>query len=390
MNDRYLVILTRASIDRFEHNRMFAIELTAAFAARGWVAKTIDYIANSNSVFSALRDEHCKFFVSFNGFGTELEMPTIYSGRLESAFKAFGKPVLDLMHDCPVHESMTHQLRSNFNERRLFITDFRYAQLASELGIKTVVPSPSITFPHNSKTIGPAGGRSIPVLFAAGFLSPKYVADRYEPRNLRDRVFRSIFEEVITACDSDWSLDPCVLVYTTFAHLGIRFDGFDVDHRFVLTTVLDYVKLSRRHAMLEALRGLPVTLVADRTVSEDLLWPEVSLQASRSAIELLALMKKSQVVICPTTHVSGFHERPLGAFSMQATVVSSPCIPLQASFVEGREAFFPKNASSLRENVETLLADLELCREVALSGFKKAHEMFGPQRLVDAMLNFLH
>lgn len=389
MSGRYLVILTRRGIDRFEHNRMFAIELSAAFSARGWSAKTLDYIDDSKAVFAALRDDQCKFFVLFNGFGTEIEMPTIYSGRLESAFKAFGKPVFDLMHDAPMHESMVHQLHRNFEERRVFITDYCYAQMASELDIRNIVVCPSITFPENGKTIGPAGGRSVQILLAAGFLSPSYVADRYDASDIRSRLYRNVFEEVTAACASDWTINPSAMLFQTFRNLGIRFDGFNIDHRFVLTTILDFVKLERRAKILASLKGLPLTLVADRQVDADKLWPEVTVLPPCSAIELLALMKKSEIVVCPTTHVSGFHERPLGAFSMQAAVVSSPCIPLQTAFVDGEEAFFSNNSETLRMTVEKLLGDQAFSRRVGIKGFEKANSLFRPERLIDTMLNFV-
>ena len=383
----YLVILVRAEIDRFQHNSLFAQELVAAFARRGWKTIILDYIKDSKKVFEALRDANCKFFLSFNGFGTELELPTIYPGRLEAAFQAFSKPVLDLMHDCPFHESMAHQLQSNYSARRLFITDYRYAEMASELGVRVVKPVPSITFPSAMETTASSGHRDVEILFAAGFLIPEYTHERFQPKNIKGRTYKYIFEQITSECGADWTLDPAVELKRSLAELGIHLNGLDVDHRFLLTATLDYVKFDRRYKILECLRGLPITLVADRKIDSEKLWSEVNLLEARTAADLLNLMARSRVVLCPTTHMTGFHERPLSAFTAGAAVVSTPCIPLQTHFSHGEDIFMARHGAELRSTLESLLADEALAKRVGQAGRQKAAELFHPDRLVGALLN---
>lgn len=383
---KYLVILIRGDIDRFQHNALFAAELVAAFARRGWRALTLDYVLNSKAVFGALRDPDCKFFLTFNGFGTELEVPTIYPGRLDAAFQAFGKPVLDLMHDCPFHESMAHQLRSIYEARRLFITDYRYAEMALEMGVRFVRFVPSITFPKAMESVGMPERRDVKILLAAGFLSPQYTYDRFDPRDIKGRVYKYIFEQITSRCGDDWTLDPAVELKRNLTELGISFSGLDVDHRFLLTTVLDYVKFDRRHKMLQIIRDLPVTLVSDRQIDPAKLGRDVDILETRSAMEILRLMARSQIVLCPTTHMTGFHERPLSGFTAGAAVVSTPCAPLEAHFSDGRDILFAHSAK-LRSTLEVLLADLEETRRIGEAGRKKAADLFHPDRLIDTLLN---
>jgi len=257
------------------------------------------------------------------------------------------------------------------------------------LGVRSVKYTPSITFPQASNAFGEAAQRDIGVLFAAGFLTPEYARERYQPRDIKGRLFKHLFEQIVAACREDWTLDPAAEVKRGLADLGVRLNGSDVDHRFLLTTILDFVKFDRRLAMLEALRGLPVTVVPDRQLGSERIWSGADVLEARSARELLRLMGRSQMVVSPTTHMTGFHERPLSAFSMGAVVVSAPCVPLQTHFSNGHDAVFVTTPVELRRQVEMLLADPALARRIGSAGRAKANGFFSPDRLVDTMLNVI-
>ncbi len=378
MDSMYCVILVRRDIDRFSHNDLFANEIVAALETKGWPAKIVDYVAQSRETFDALRDKNCRFFVTFNGFGTELLMPTGTPGRLESAFQVFGRPVFDLMHDCPMHETMAHQLGSITSYRRLLCTDSDYAWFAKMMGIRNVVPAATICFP---RSVEPQINRDIDVLFAVGLSSPDKSRERLGGLAMKGRVFRLVFDEVTAACELDWSANPITELLHLLQTIGIEWSVRDVDFRFLLTAVLDHVKFSRRHIMLDALRDLPVTLVTDREVPG--LHQSIKIAPARSATELLAMMSRSKAVVCPSTHAMGFHERPFMAFSAGSVVVSASNGPLQANFSHGRDILFFNDAESLC----LALNDAVVKPEIGERGRLTALERFSPARLVETILN---
>jgi hypothetical protein len=383
---RIVTIAVRAEIDRFSHNQLFAEELKPAFEARGWSVAIVDYMAQSKLFFDALRNPDCKFFLTFNGFGTELRTPTGVPGTLLPVFEAYGRPVVDLMHDCPAHESMAHQLSATYAARRLMITDYGYAGIAARLGVRNVTFVPSITFPATAARLGGGLSRQVEVLFPVGLSSPEFSRARLDTATTRGRVFRAIFDEVAGRCLDDWSLDPLVALDAAFAVTGAAFDYGAIDHRFLLTVVLDFVKFARRRQMLEALAGLPVTVVSDRDLGSALPAGATALEP-RSATELLRLMMESRIVLCPTTHATGFHERPLSAFTAGAAVVSAPGAALTSYFSHRRDAMFFSNAASMRSSVEELLADRDLARSMGEKGRDRALQMLHPSRLVETILN---
>jgi hypothetical protein len=378
MDAKFCVILVRRDIDRFSHNDLFAKEIVGALQRKGWVAKILDYIAQSRETFDALRDKNCRFFITFNGFGTELLMPTGTPGRLESAFQVFNRPVFDLMHDCPLHETMAHQMRTIAPFRRLLSTDGDYAWFAKLLGIRTVVPAATICFPHS---VEPQIERDIEILFAVGLSSPDLSKERLSGLASKSRVFRLVFDEVTAACKSNWSANPITELLQLLQTVGLEWSVQDEDFRFLLTIILDHVKFSRRHMMLDALRDLPVTLVTDRQVPG--LHQSVKIAPARSASELLAMMARSKVVVCPNTHAVGFHERPFMAFSAGAVVVSAPNGQLEASFSHGQDILFFHDAKSLASSVERAVVS----PLIGDRGREKAGACFSPDRLVETILN---
>ena len=379
------VILVRGEIDRFQHNRLFADELVAAFAARGCNVRVVDYLAESKTLLSILREPECRFVLTFNGFGSEIEVPTGRLGTLDSAFEAFNKPLFDLMHDCPAHETMGHALRATYAQRHILGTDYTYAGIAQQLGVRDVTFVPSVTFPVALADTGGAE-RDIDALLAIGTSPPEPSRERIDRSTARGRLYRAVFDEVIEGAITDWSFDPIHELRHALRELGVAFDPNLTDHRFLLSVVLDYVKFARRRALCDALAGLPITLVPDRGGS----YPKsFRVRETTSAKGLLGLMARSRIVVCPTTHITGYHERPLCAFTASAAVVSAPNRVLDAAFTDGTDIAFGRNAGELRMRVEALLADPDVSVRMGRAGHERAMVLYHPARLVSTILNRL-
>ncbi|MFT0892246.1 glycosyltransferase [Pseudochelatococcus sp. G4_1912] len=345
---------------------------------------TLDYIQDSKKVFDALKDQQCKFFLTFNGFGAELKFPTIHPGRLESAFQVFSKPVIDLMHDCPAHESLAHQKGLNFPLRRLFSTDYQYAGIATDMGIQNVTFCPSITFPAALSAIEHHRERDIDVLLAIGTLSPDHTRQRIDRGTVKGRLYGAVFDEVTACAVADWQIDPIIELKRVLSSLDITLNYNVPDHRFLLTITLDYIKFARRRDLLAALSDLPVTLVPDRSGT----YPNsFRIMEARSATELLGMMARSRIVVCPTTHNTGHHERPLSAFTASAAVVSAPNRLLSAHFSNGHNIVFGNNPQAMREHIEKLISDTSRASEIAARGHDRAMMLYHPAHLVSAILN---
>ncbi len=78
----YVMFLVCQDVDVFGHNAVFARELGAALADCGLNSRIVDYRLEIPRVHAALRDEDCIFFVSFNGFGSELSLANQNPGEL--------------------------------------------------------------------------------------------------------------------------------------------------------------------------------------------------------------------------------------------------------------------------------------------------------------------
>jgi len=379
-------ILIRADIDRFRHNTLFADELVSAFADYDLQVEVLDYLQQSKKVLDRFQDPACKFFLTFNGFGTELRRITDHPGRLDSAFQAFGKPVFDLMHDCPAHETMSHQVSSTFAMRRLLSTDWQYASIANDMGVRDVSFSSSITFPRWLSQSGVGEKRDIGVLLAIGTSDPEPSRARITLDSPKGRLFRSVFDEVVAISVADWRKEPLVELKLALQALEWSFDPRQAEHRFLLSAILDYVKFARRRDMLGALVGLPVTLVPDQKGD----YPDsFSIEQARTAAELLDLMRRSRVVICPTTHPTGHHERPLSAFTASAAVLSTPNRMLAASFRDGESIMFATAPEALRAVTEKLMNDDGLSEAIGRRGHDRAMQLYHPRHLVETILNRL-
>jgi hypothetical protein len=386
--ESYAVFLVCGEIDAFGHNAVFAQEIGAALAELGLASRIVDYRREIRGVQDALRDENCDFLVCFNGFGSELSLANQTPGGLTSAFGYHGKLLFDLMHDCPSHESMAHQNRVLDGARQVLLTDYGYVQDAHELGFPNVRFVPSITFPLTlSAAIRTGTNRPIQALLPLQLPAPSSVEARFEPGGgYRQRIFREIYLAVTDRCVEDLGLDPRVETRRACREAGVGFEARDRDHRFLLTAILDFTKYARRRALVQGLRGLPVTIVTNAHTEGDL--PEgFSTAPARSFHDLLALMAEAACVLCPLPHMTGFHERALGAFSAGAAVLAAPNDIIETQFRHGQEMVIYRSALELAEILPSLLADPERLRAMARSGQEVALDRFSPRRLAETLLS---
>jgi hypothetical protein len=388
----YGIIITRRDIDRFEHNALFAHELTLAMRHHGMAVRSLDYVSQAVELFATMRDPRCAFVICFNGFGSELMSPTGASlGSMTSVFTAFGKPLLDFMHDCPAHDTMRHQVDSKFPQRILLMTDHGYTHVARSMGFPNVSFVPSITFPA---TVGPditlIKNRSVPILLPISLPPPNAVVERFaRSKEYKYRIYSALFDAVTAAAVDDWRVDPLMELLKACREFDYGLDFRTADARFLLTAVVDYVKFTRRRRLLRALAHLPVTVISDRELDEDIPGSNIRIEPPRSATGLLQIMADSQCVICPTPHMTGFHERALGAFTAGAVVLSTPNDIVETSFVVGEEFLFASNETELITAVETVLHAPGHLQSVANAGRLRAMSMFNPERLAAVFLSLL-
>jgi Glycosyl transferases group 1 len=383
------LLVTNNQIDRFGHNQLLARELIDAFAALNVDLLQADYVKEPRRVFDALQNPDIAFFMCFNGFGSEIQLAaTLNLNQLDSVFDAFGKPVYDVMHDCPAHDWMAHQSGPVPRQRRMLLTDYSYTMMAAELGAKTPRFVYSITYPKHvdspSKVIR---DRSVDILLPIGLAPPEIFSNRYRPTaETGGGVKRFIFEEAAESSISDWSLDPNVEVVNSCRRAGVPFHlGSEAD-RFLLTCVENYVKFERRRRLLRALSDHPVTVIADREIEKPDSSPMTFIQ-NLSAHETLMKMGDSKIVICPTPHKNGFHERPMGAFTMGATVVSAPNTILETHFVHDREFVSFRSEADLVKQLDYLLEDETRLEQIAKAGHTRAMSLFPPIRLAETVLS---
>jgi hypothetical protein len=387
--NEYAVLLTRAEIDRFGHHALFARELGVAFGELDIELRPLDYYREASEVYSALRDPSCAFFVCFNGFGSELSV-SLVPQQLTPAMTVYGKRLFDLMHDCPAHDNMGHQTLSTYPERSLLVTDYRYAAIAQELGVSDVSFVPSITFPaHVGDAVKPLKDRCIEILLPVGLSNPKnFSANLEEGTGLKRSVYRLIYENVVEKATANWRVDPIVELFAGCRAADVRFDLGTADARFLLSTILDVVKFARRRRLVAAIAHLPVTIVTDQKQYEALAPSSRSRFVEQcSSSELLRLIGDSRLVICPTPHMTGYHERVLGTFSAGAVVVSAPNSVLSSHFVHGRDMVFFQDENQLAGHLAELIGNVGEMQKVADSGRKRAMQMFSPLRFAETVLS---
>src|SRR5690606_17110243 len=136
--------------------------------------------------------------------------------------------------------------------------------------------------------------RSIGILLPIGLSDPSRPAARHGGSGLRSRVFRQVFESAAEACLADWSLDPLSEIEARLAEIGIPADYGSVDIRFLTSTTTDFVKFTRRRALVDAVKGLPVTLVTEDYAKISL--PEGMQRRSPTTFrELIGLMGDAKI-----------------------------------------------------------------------------------------------
>jgi hypothetical protein len=389
---RYGIIITRKDIDRFEHNALFAHELMVAMWHHGIQIRSLDYGSQAAELFATLRDPNCAFVICFNGFGSELMLLVgALPNSTASVFTAFNKPLLDFMHDCPAHDTMKHQVESKFPQRVLLMTDHGYANVARTMGFPNVSFVPSISFPATiGHDVRPLQNRSIPVLLPISLPSPNAVAERFiASKEYKNRIYATLFDTVTASSVANWRIDPLAELLKACRDSDCGLDFRTADARFLLTAVVDYVKFARRRHLLRALAHLPITVISDRALDEDIPGSNIRFEPPRSATGLLQTMADSQCVICPTPHMTGFHERTLGAFTAGAVVVSTPNDIVETSFVAGEEFLFVSNETELTTTIETVLNAPGHLQSIASAGRARAMSMFDPERLAAIFLSLL-
>ncbi|WP_354673871.1 glycosyltransferase [Cupriavidus alkaliphilus] len=386
----YGVIFSNISKDRHQHNHTFCAEISAGFKQHGIDIIELDYISDSRQVTSALQDPNCLFFLCFNGFGSEL-LVHFAPGDLRSAFDHYRKPLFDFMHDCPIHESMAHQIKSTGRYRTLLITDYSYAQISRLLGVHRVYAVSSITFPNTAPTVRKASAdREIDVLLPVGLSSAQWTKERFlDARNYKQRVYREIFESVSENTVDDLEADPLMEMFRTFQELQIPINFQDPDVRFLFTAVLDFVKFSRRDKLISAIQHLPVTVISDVRPENPREMNRLKFLGSRSFPSLIETMGNSKAVICPLPHYNGFHERSLAAFTAGAAVIAAPNEILESQFTQGKDMLTYRNLEELANILEDVFAKKLDLETISAQGREKAMTHFPPTRISDFVMSAL-
>ena len=388
MTDGYVVFLKRADRDIHGHNGVFIDELMYGFQNHGLAVRYLDYVHDVRQVTEAMNDPKCRFFACFNGFGSELmfqEAP----GRLVSSYGFFKKPLFDLMHDCPIHESMAHQVESTDSQRHLFATDTTYAHLARLLGLRNVHTVSSITFPQTAPEILSAfESRSIDILLPIGLVQSSVMRERHSlATNYRGRVFREIFEAVTEVAANDLRVDPLIETLLALQQAQVHCDVQDPDIRFLVTSIVDYVKFERRDDLVRSIQHLPVTIIPDRDVSQRFKETSLKFIDSKSFRELIATMADAKAVICPLPHHTGFHERALAAFSGASVVVAAPNEVLETNFFHEQEMLGYSSHEELAALLEDCIDGKKDLESIGRKGHEKAMARFSPDRLADIMVS---
>ena len=349
----------------------------------------LDYVRDVRQLSETIRDENCAFFICFNGLGSELVNAAGTPGKLVSTFELWRKPLFDLTHDCPVQESMEHQLNSVGQFRKALFTGHSYAHLSRMLGSKSVLAVSSITFPQTVTTpLERIADRSIEILLPVGLSDPQAVRNRFRPPvSYRDRLLRELFESVTAVTVDDLATDPLTQMLIACQDANIAVNLRDPDMRFLITAVLDFVKFARRDRLVRAISHLPVTIISDHDVSERFSSTNLKLMKDRPFPDLIDTMGDTKIVLCPLPHHTGFHGRPLAAFTSGAAVFAAPNEVLETNFRQGRDMLTYKTHDHLAKLLASALAgdiDLQL---MANNGERVAHELFSPRRLAETIVS---
>jgi hypothetical protein len=271
------------------------------------------------------------------------------------------------------------------------MTDYGYANIARSMGFPNVSFVPSVAFPATvGPDVKPMDSRGIQILLPVSLPSPKVVRERFvQSGEYKNRVYSTIFDAVTASAVADWRIDPLGELLKACRDCDSSLDFRTADARFLLTAIVDYVKFTRRRRLLRAVAHLPVTVISDRPLDEEVPGNNIRIKPSCSATELLQVMGDSRLVICPTPHMTGFHERALGAFTAGAVVVSTPNEVIETNFVAGAEFLFVQNEMDLANVLENALHTPQHMQSIAKAGRERAMLMFHPERLTAILLSLL-
>lgn len=379
-----------AEADPSQRNSLIAEELVPAFARLGVSLRILDYRRHPRDAMTALKDPANLFCICFDGFGAELLVATRKPGGFRSAFEYFGKPLFDIMHDCPAHEIMGHQVDARFRHRFLLIPNYDYVAMAQAMGQRNARFVPSITYPAAvCSPLKPLAERSIDVLVPVTAGTPERSRERHTDVSYRARVYRDIFDAVVIAATANLRLDPLQELCSACREAGLLFDPSDPDSRFLLTTVVDCVETGRQRTLLHAIAHLPVTLASSASF-DDL--PSGScitriLPAHRS--DLLEQMRNAKCVVTLTSPITGYDDVAMAAFTAGCLVLSSPNHLLQGTFGHQRGSLMFQTQQHLVDQLGQIVSDFPRLAAIAACGHRQAMAQFSPTRLAETILSIL-
>ena len=129
-------------------------------------------------------------------------------------------------------------------------------------------------------------------------------------------------------------MDCIAELQTACREAGVSLDLSSADGRFLLTTVVNFVKFARRRRLLRAIAHLSVTVMADRALDEILAGLPAAVRLAPFGHRSAEAHAGCEMHFCPTPHMTGFHERVLGALTAGAAVLATPnkkfCRPISS------------------------------------------------------------
>lgn len=384
----YIVALVAADADTQGVGALLARELAPAFATHGLDMRIVDYRKRPREVMNALNDAACRFALCFDGMGSELLVASRTPGAFRSAFEYTEKPLFDLMHACPAHESMGHQIDSCFRLRTLLLTDPAQIGIAVGLGIRNAKFAPTIAYPATlAHPPLPFKERGISVLLPVSAGSAQAVRARHTDITYRARVYHCIFDAVVELCATNLRLDPMLELFSACSEAGIPLQLDTADGRFLLSSVIDCVTAERQQNLLRALAHLPVHVVSPEPPQAPEPMMRMQWTQATSRESLLHMMAQSCAVIIPPGPWGGHDPLAIGAMAAGAFAVAAPNHVLEAEFCRGREIIM---ASTIEQFVQETAYFIENSTEFEAAAMETAsfvNARFSPTRLADLILS---
>ena len=361
---------------------MLTEELAAAFAGIGITVRIRDYRRQPRDVLNALNDPACRFALCFDGFGSELLVASRKPGGFRSTFEYTHTPLFDLMHACPAHDGMAHQVDSRFGLRTPLLTDFASVSFAKSMGFRAARFVPSIACTVDPLPWAQREGVLLPLVF----ISAEDVRKRHTNASYRSRVWREVFEGVVAAAARDLRLDPVQEVVTACQQAGLVFNPAEADSRFLLSTVVDCVAAERQLALVRALADCPVTLVAPAVPDGVLDGTNLRHVPMPGRAELLRMMAAAQAVISGVAPMTGFDPIAMDALAAGALLLSAPNNAMETTLQHGRDLLIHQSEVQLALTIAQLATDPAPFGAVAARGQAAVQCHFPPRRLAEAIL----